>query len=66
VLWLGAIFAFFGLFAPRNPTVIAVLFVCALSASSAIFLIEEMNSPFDGWITVSPEPLQQALAHLGE
>jgi hypothetical protein len=66
VLWLAAIFAFFGLFAPRNPTVVAALFVCALSVSSAVFLIEEMNSPFDGWITVSPEPLQEALIRLGE
>jgi hypothetical protein len=66
VMWLGAIFAFFGLFAPRNPTVIAVLFVCALSVSSAVFLIEEMNSPFNGWITVSAVPLQEALVHLGE
>lgn len=66
VFWLGAIFAFFGLLAPRNSFVVAVLFVCALSVSTAIFLIEEMNSPFDGWITVSPEPLQAALVHLGE
>ena len=39
VFWLCIIFASFGLFAPRNATVIAVLCVCALSVSGAIFLI---------------------------
>ncbi len=66
VFWLGTIFAFFGLLAPRNSVVVAVLFVCALSVSTAIFLIEEMNSPLDGWIKVSPEPLREALIHLGQ
>lgn len=66
VFWLGAIFTFFGLLAPRNSFVVAVLFVSALSVSTAIFLVEEMNSPFDGWITVSPEQLREALIHLGE
>jgi hypothetical protein len=41
VFWLAVIFASFGLFAPRNATVIANLFVCALSVSGAIFLILE-------------------------
>jgi hypothetical protein len=39
VFWLAVIFASFGLFAPRNATAIANLFVCALSVSGAIFLI---------------------------
>src|SRR6201981_3428310 len=39
VFWLCIIFASFGLFAPRNATVIAVLGVCALSVAAAIFLI---------------------------
>lgn len=66
VLWLGAIFASFGLFAPRNPTVIVSLLVGALSVSGAVFMIEEMNSPFTGWIAVSPDAMNQALLHLGE
>jgi hypothetical protein len=44
VFWLAVIFASFGLFAPRNATVIATLFVCALSVSGAIFLILELDS----------------------
>ena len=36
VAWLTFLFASFGLFAPRNPTVITVLLVTALSVSAAI------------------------------
>ena len=38
VFWLTVIFTSFGLFAPRNPAVIATLIVCALSVSGAIYL----------------------------
>jgi hypothetical protein len=37
VFWLTVIFMSFGLFAPRNATVIAVIFLCALSVSSVVF-----------------------------
>jgi hypothetical protein len=43
VFWLAIIFNSFGLFAPRNATAIATLFVCALSVSGAIFLILELH-----------------------
>lgn len=66
VFWLTMIFASFGLFAPRNGTVFAALFVCALSVGSAVFLILELDGPFDGLIRASPEPLQYALAHLNQ
>src|SRR5262249_47257940 len=45
VFWLAVIFTSFGLFAPRNATVVITLFVCALSVSAAIFLIVELDSP---------------------
>jgi hypothetical protein len=66
VFWLTAIFISFGLFAPRNATVTAALFVSGLSVSGAIFLILEMYAPFSGWIKISSAPLHFALAHLGE
>src|SRR5207249_2876347 len=50
VFWLTAIFVSFGLYAPRNATAIAALFVAGLSVSGAIFLILEMYSPFGGLI----------------
>ena len=64
VCWLTFLFASFGLFAPRNLTVITVLLVSALSVSAGIVLILELENPFDGMITVSAEPMQSALAHL--
>jgi hypothetical protein len=66
VLWLAAIFVSFGLFAPFNATVVASLFVSALSVSGAIFLILEMYTPYAGLIQLSSAPLRAALAHLGQ
>lgn len=66
VFWLIVIFASYGLFAPRNGTAIAILFVCALSVASAIFLILEMDDPFTGVIRISPDPLNYALAHINQ
>jgi hypothetical protein len=65
VFWLCIIFASFGLFAPRNATVIAVLCVCALSVAGAIFLILELERSFEGLLQVSGAPLRSALAQLG-
>jgi hypothetical protein len=65
VFWLCIIFASFGLFAPRNATVITVLCVCALSVSGAIFLILELDPSFEGLLQVSGAPLRTALAQLG-
>jgi hypothetical protein len=64
VLWLIFIFASFSVFASPNATIVAVLFVCVLSTSSAIFLILEMGSPFTGLMQISGAPLRNALAPL--
>ena len=66
LLWLTFTFTSFGLFAPRNALVIMVIFVCALSVGSALFLVLEMDSPFDGLLKVSADPLRYALAHLNQ
>ena len=63
LFWLTITFASFGLTAPRNATVLAVLCVCALSVGSAIFLVLEMDGPFDGWLRVSAAPWRYAHAH---
>ena len=65
VFWLVVIFASFGLLAPRNWTVIGVLFVCAVSVSAAIFILTAMNDPYKGFISVSAAPLRSALEQLG-
>jgi hypothetical protein len=66
IFWLTGLFISFGLFAPRNGTVLAVLLICALSVSSAIFLVLEMNRPLDGFIKVSNAPLRKAVELIGK
>ena len=66
LFWLTITFASFGLFAPRNATVLAVLFVCAVSVASAVFLVLEMGRPFDGLLKVSADPLRYVYAHLNQ
>jgi hypothetical protein len=39
--------------------------VCALSVAAAIFLILELDRPYEGLIRVSPAPVQFALERLG-
>jgi len=65
VFWLALIFMGFGLFSPpRNATVVAALFLCALSVSGAIFLILEMDDPLTGVVRISDVPMRKALALL--
>ncbi len=66
IAWLTVTFASFGLYAPRNATVVAVLFIAAMSVAAAIFLILELDGPFDGVIKVSSGPLRFALGNLGQ
>jgi len=66
VFWVTIIFLSFGLFAPPNATVIATLFLCALSVSGAIFMILELDRPFGGLIQISSAPLRNAIANLGK
>ncbi len=61
ISWLVAIFVSFGLFAPRNYTVIVTLIICALAASAAIFIISSMYSPFSGVLKISPVSARAAL-----
>jgi hypothetical protein len=66
VFWLTMLHLSFGLFAPRNGTVISVLIISAISVSGAIFIILEMNHPLQGMIKASSAPLRKALEHLGQ
>ena len=66
LFWLVITFASFGLFAPRNGTVVGVLVVCALSVAAAVFLVLEMDGPFVGVLKVSSDPLRYAYAHLNQ
>jgi hypothetical protein len=63
--WLAIVFASFSLFAPPNATVFITLLLCALVVSSTVFLILELDRPFDGLIQVPSAPLRKALEQLG-
>ncbi len=65
-LWLVVTFFSYGLFAGRNATVMLALFLCALSVSSAIFLILEMERPFGGFVRINTEGLRRAEQALGK
>jgi len=64
--WLSILFGTFGLFAPRNATVIAALVLCAVAVSGSTFLILEMHRPFEGLMKISPDPMRYALSQLGQ
>jgi hypothetical protein len=62
--WLMIIFASFSLFSPPNVTVFTCLVLFSLSAAFGIFLILELSRPFSGPMSISSEPLRNALAAL--
>jgi hypothetical protein len=64
VFWLVIIFMAFGLFAPTNATVVAALCVGALSVAGALFLILELDRPYEGLMHLSDAPLRAALAQM--
>jgi hypothetical protein len=65
VFWLTVNFVSFGMFAPRNATVMTTLFVCAVSVAGAVFLILEMGQPYQGVIRISDAPMRELVERLG-
>lgn len=66
VAWLAVTFAGLGLLAARNATVIAAGVAAALAVAAAVFLILELDTPYDGVIVLSAEPLRLVLEQLGK
>lgn len=64
--WLAVLFGSFGMFSPRNVIAIAAILVCAASVAGAVFLIVDLDQPFDGLVKVSSASLRDALAKLGK
>jgi hypothetical protein len=64
--WLTILFLCYGMLSPRNLTVGVSLVVCMLSVAAALFLVLELDRPFDGVMRVSSAPLRAALSRLGE
>lgn len=66
VFWLALLFGTFGLQAPSNLTVKIINMICALSVAGAIFVISDMDNPYAGLIRISDDPLNAALARMGQ
>jgi len=64
VFWLVVIFSTLGLFSPRTGTAYTIIFICALSVATAIFLVLELDQPFEGVLQISDLPVRSALAEI--
>lgn len=65
VFWFSITFMALGLISRPTPVPIIALCLCAIAVSGAVFIIQEMYSPFQGALQISSAPLREALAHLG-
>jgi hypothetical protein len=66
ICWLMLIFLSFSLLSPPTPPVTVALIASTLSVAGAIFLILEMDLPFEGMIRISSEPMIRAISQLGK
>ena len=66
VFWLMVIFASFGLYAPPNGMIVAVVALCAVCVASALFVILDMDIPYGGLFGISSQAMRGALAHMLE
>ncbi len=64
VAWLVLIFGSFGYRAPRNSVVVGLLVLAAALVSASIYLILDMDVPFQGLIQVSRLPVERVIAEM--
>src|SRR5262249_5932593 len=64
VCWLVVIFGSFGLLAPANRTANLALLFSSLAVAGAIFLLLELDTPFDGLIRIPSREMVTALNQL--
>jgi hypothetical protein len=62
VFWLAMVFASLGLRAPPNALNVIVIVMCAVSISSAIFVIHDLDVPYGGLFGVPSDSMRNALA----
>ncbi|HUC16276.1 MAG TPA: hypothetical protein VMA37_01140 [Acetobacteraceae bacterium] len=64
VFWLMVIFVCFGLNAPRTTFVFMTIALCALSISSAVYVMLDIDTPFSGVIRISSQPMRNAYSDI--
>jgi hypothetical protein len=62
--WLGVVFVVFGLLSPRNAVVYLSITICAICVASAIFLIDDFDSPLDGLLRAPSDSLRSTLSRI--
>ena len=63
--WLTVIFGIFGFSAPRNWSMCVVFVLCSLSATTAVYIVLDLDTPFQGMVNVSKTPMLDALRFIG-
>lgn len=64
--WLSIIFGIFGLTAPRNRLVYAVVVLAAVSIASPLYLIIDYSDAQSGTLQLSSGPMRSALTHMDQ
>jgi hypothetical protein len=62
--WLGVVFVVFGLLSPRNAVVYLSIMICAICVASAIFLIDDFDSPLDGALRAPSDSMRATLSRI--
>jgi hypothetical protein len=66
VSWAMLLFACYGVMAKLNTTAVIAALIGAFSVGSAIFLILELNQPFNGLFRIPAAAVEETLAVLGK
>jgi hypothetical protein len=64
VFWLLILFASIGLTAPANPVAIIVIVLSAISVTSAVFVIQDLDMPYGGLFGIPSTSMRNALADM--
>lgn len=63
-LWLVLIFLMFGLIAPHNALAFVMIALGAVSISSSVYVMVDLDTPFTGQIVIPSDSMREALAHM--
>lgn len=66
VFWLLIVFTVFGILTPYNMLTAIIVGMTAISVASSIYLILDLDTPFEGYISISSQPLRDALWHMDQ
>jgi hypothetical protein len=64
VLWLVILFASIGLTAPASPVAVIVIGLSAISITSAVFVIQDLDRPYGGLFGIPSTSMRNALADM--